>query len=75
MTKQRYVYKNTEVILTGRYASRINHRTFNRRSDNTQSHEYLHEVTPADPSNGSWTSWVNMNELYEIVENVNESIS
>lgn len=64
-----YVYKNTEVMLTGRKATRKNTPKTPRRlgttSDNTDT---LFEVVPADPKNGSWTSWVILEDLFEILD-------
>lgn len=60
-----YVFKETEVVLTGKRAER----KLRTKTDT------LYEIKPADSENGTWTKWVRMTDLYEIVgeENNNES--
>ena len=54
-----YVHNGHEVVLTGRKAQK-----------ETRSKKIMEvvEIKPADPENGSFKSWVQMNELYEIME-------
>jgi len=58
-----YVYTNTEVRLTGRTANKELKST---RKGKESTVAVLHEITPADPENGSWKKWVRMAELFEI---------
>ena len=53
-----YVFKDTEVVLTGKRAER----KLRTKTD------VLHEIKPADGENGTWTMWVRMTDLYEIIE-------
>ena len=53
-----YMYNKTEVVLTGRRAKKSSRRGGRET--------VLYEVTPKDQSNGSWTEWVQLSELYEI---------
>lgn len=65
----KYVYKGTEVILTGRFAKRDVETTSSQRKQNSEILEdILYEIVPADPKNGSWSSWVKQEELYTIFE-------
>jgi hypothetical protein len=58
-----YVYTNTEVKLTGRTA---NKEMKSARKGKEPTVHVLHEITPADPENGSWKKWVRLGELFEI---------
>lgn len=63
-----YVYRGTEVVLTGRKASRqLTHNPTRRNAKSTPDEEILHEIIPADPKNGSWSSWVKKDELFVII--------
>lgn len=75
-----FVYKGTEVVLTGRTASRkiqIQQTRRQRIEDDTVL-ETIYEIVPADPKNGSWTSWVKKEELFTISgqeDGTNENLS
>lgn len=58
-----YVYKETEVKLTGRTAEKELKALRKGAKDRLA---VLHEITPCDPLNGSWKKWVQMVELFEI---------
>lgn len=58
-----YVYDNLEVKLTERKAFK---ETKNRSG--IKSTLYVYEITPASLEDGSWKKWVEMSELYQIVE-------
>lgn len=58
-----YVYKETEVKLTGRTAQKGLKALRKGKEDRVA---VLHEITPCDPLNGSWKKWVQMAELFEI---------
>ncbi len=60
MTK--YVYEGTEVVLTGRKATR----KIEGRGRVSGRVDTKHEVQPADPEMGSWKKWVRLEDLYEI---------
>lgn len=66
MNNQKYVYKNTEVVLTGRKASKPANKPPRRSEIGPRTPDTLFEVIPADPKNGTWTSWVILEDLYEI---------
>jgi len=57
--KKTYVYNNTEVVLTGRTASKKLLKTV----------DVLYEVKPIDGEQGSWKKWIRFTELYEIEDN------
>lgn len=61
--KKSYVYNTTEVILTGRKATR---KTTTRHG--RQVTEILVEVKPADEEGPSWSAWVKPSELFEVFE-------
>lgn len=65
---ERYVYNGTEVEMTGRVAKK----DIPMRGRNTTHLSFLYEITPVDNEEGSWKKWVQMGELYEIVNNENE---
>ncbi len=52
-----YVYENTEVVLTGRSASKT------LRSGRV---EKLYEITPKHSTSGVWKKWVDISALYEV---------
>lgn len=59
-----YVYEGVEVILTGRHATKnLN----SRRMSTRNNPDVLHEIKPKSADNGTWTKWVRMVELYEII--------
>lgn len=60
ITQKTYVYKNTEVVKTGRIAQS---QTVGRRGKH-----HLYEITPANTDEGSWTTWVRETDLYEIID-------
>lgn len=72
-TKTTYVYRGTEVILTGRKASRQGQNQPTRRNAGATSEEVLFEIVPADPENGTWSSWVKKEELYIIISDNREN--
>lgn len=53
-----YVFKGKEVILTGKIAKK----TLRSGKENI-----LYEVKPRVKENGTWTEWVRMSDLFEIV--------
>jgi hypothetical protein len=59
-----YVYKETEVKLTGRTAEK---EIKGLRKGTPSRVAVLHEITPVDSLNGSWKKWVQMVELFEIM--------
>ncbi len=65
MTEQpkTYVYRDTEVKLTGRTADKELKST---RRTKEPSVVTLHEITPVDSMNGTWKKWVRMTELFEV---------
>lgn len=65
--KTTYVYRGTEVVLTGRKATRKVLSTSRRLT--TPSEDVLYEIVPADRENGTWSSWVKIDELFTIVHN------
>ena len=59
-TDKTYVYNGTEVIMTGRTASKkIRGRGEGRLIT-------LHEIKPSNEDDGSWKKWVKESELYEV---------
>lgn len=59
-----YVFEGLEVILTGRTAKREL-----KGSGRAASRiDTIHEITPANKEDGSWTKWVRMSDLYEVEE-------
>ncbi len=70
MSNEVYIYDNTEVVMTGRTAVR-NPKAKARRTGtrSPEKRDTLYEVKPADPEEGSWTRWVRMSDLYEIIDN------
>ena len=58
-----YVFKDTEVRLTGRTAIRESNRRSTRGMTSTTK---LVEITPTNVENGSWTRWIQQSELFEI---------
>lgn len=54
-----YVYEQTEVILTGRKAT---------KELRSGKEEVLFEITPISKITGSWQKWVQMSQLFEVVE-------
>lgn len=71
-TTTEYVYDGTLVKLTGRVAKKIQAGTdANRRRTRESSASSLVEITPAELS--AWTKWVPMTDLYEIVNNTQQS--
>jgi len=79
--QKRYVYKETEVRLTGQTARRelLGRESSSRRSLNGRAAyrriDVLHEITPANDADGSWTKWVRLAELYQITEDETNSNS
>lgn len=62
-----FVFDNTEVKMTGRTADKQLPATRRNKSNSTEpSVTTLHEITPADPLNGSWKKWVRIVQLFEI---------
>lgn len=59
-----YVYTDSEVKLTGRKALK----TTTGRNSGIKSVSYLYEITPLSIEDGSWKKWVDMSELYQIIE-------
>lgn len=70
-----YVWNGSEVKLTGRIAKKEGKRTVSGRSGRGgfRSIDMLHEIEPADKQDGSWTKWVRKEELYEIVDEPNDT--
>lgn len=66
--KTTYVYRGTEVILTGRKASR-KIASSSRRHGSPTIDDVLYEIVPADPKNGTWSSWIKIEELFIIHHN------
>ena len=66
---KRYVYKETEVKLTGQTAERK--LSGSRRGGDRV--DVIHEITPANDEDGSWKKWVHLKELYEITNAETES--
>lgn len=64
--EEHYIYEDTEVVLTGRQATR-NKSTSNRRRD-VDTTEIRVEITPSDKESGSWKKWVQVNDLFVIKE-------
>ena len=67
-TDNSYVFDGTEVLCTGRTATR----TADRKTASGQkvkSINVLIEIKPADTEEGSWHKWVKKDELYEIHDN------
>lgn len=54
-----YVHEGKEVVLTGRKAQ--------KKLRSGKSDEVV-EIKPANPEDGSFTKWVRMGELFEIVK-------
>jgi hypothetical protein len=54
-----YVYENTEVIMTGRSATK------ELRSGKIDT---LYEITPKHSTSGQWKKWVNFSDLFEVSE-------
>jgi hypothetical protein len=52
-----YVFENTEIILTGRTASKP------LRSGKLET---LYEITPKLNNVGAWHKWVRMEEMFEV---------
>lgn len=57
----RYLYNNVEVKETGRVARKTKK---SRRTDGEES--VLHEITPINLEDGSWTAWVELDDIYRI---------
>jgi hypothetical protein len=69
--KLTYVYETTEVILTGRMASKLENSNSNkRRLNSSHKTQIKYEITPIADSGASWKKWVFMGELY-IIEDIN----
>jgi len=66
-----YVFHEFTVVLTGRLAKR-NIETKSRRAKEPKI-DVKYEITPANPTNGSWTKWVRMEDLYEILHDGGET--
>lgn len=58
-----FVYENTEVILTGRRASKT------LRSGRV---EKLYEITPKHSTSGVWKKWVALSLLYTVDDSVSD---
>lgn len=54
-----FVYENTEVVMTGRKAT---------KALRSGKEEILYEIAPVSSMVGSWKKWVQMNQLFEVVE-------
>lgn len=61
-----YVFNGTEVILTGRVASRTVQKSSRRSKSEQQFTETLYEIRPADPESIQWTKWVKIEDLFKI---------
>ncbi len=59
MTDKAYVFNGTEVVMTGKVAKK----TTPRGKENL-----LYEIKPRKSENGTWTKWVRMSDLFEIVD-------
>lgn len=67
--KQRYVYQDIEVELTGRVAKKkLTGSAVRRAATGADLYSVLHEITPTDKEEGSWKKWVDLVKLYEIHE-------
>jgi hypothetical protein len=53
-----YVFNGTEVVLTGKVAKK----TLRSGKEST-----LYEIRPRTRENGTWTKWVHLTDLFEIV--------
>lgn len=56
---QSYVFENVEVVLTGRKAA---------KTLRSGKEEILYEITPKLSTTGMWKKWVNISQMYEVVE-------
>lgn len=66
--EKHFIYEDTEVILTGRVATRSKSLRTRRDVDSSGT---KHEITPANQDCGSWKKWVQMNDLFIITDESN----
>lgn len=65
------LYQETEIILTGRKATRNTPPDQPRRGTSVTQDSRV-EITPADQSIGTWKRWVKREDLYTITENAHD---
>lgn len=64
-----YVWKESEVRLTGRIAKKKSTtKGGGRRREARTLIDTLYEIEPANDDDGSWKKWVRREELYEIID-------
>lgn len=59
-----FIYHNPK---TGGVEVKLTGRTAERRSTSGKNAIQIHEITPSDSANGTWTKWVMMKELFKLV--------
>lgn len=64
MMQETYLWKETEVVLTGRTAERQYEQR--GRRGNIPRIEFRYEIKPASSEDGTWTAWVRKEELFNI---------
>lgn len=61
---QSYVFENVEVVLTGRKAA---------KTLRSGKEEVLYEITPKHSTTGMWKKWVNLSQMYEVMDSDEET--